>query len=373
MQLNFTTLMLEKMAEGIISIDRQAAVLGHNRAAEPWVASTKNLAPALRRLIGEEVQGRVLLPVRIDLAARQGEAKVPAADVWMVKNGQRDYAIFIAALGRMPEAQPLLAAPVQASPQVLETHYISLFGDEVRHQLAGLQGQLDSLIQDQGPDPVHHTQELITQAALVSQLLKEISDLTQLMQRDLVFADDRMDPAALIGTLMLELAPAKLVNDITLSFDPEAKQQGLVYGNKPWMEDALRVLLKSLIHGAPKHSRIALGLRQMGDFVVITGRVSNAFTPLHLSLRTSAEQPHQPATGQDAGIAMSMLICQRIIDLHGGKLKLEWLPSAKVESFTLTLVTGAPMHERSHASCRDCRVPMQALSYAEDLASILSQ
>jgi hypothetical protein len=369
LRLNFTMPMLEKMTEGVIVLDRQAKILTSNRAAQPWLASAKALEPALKRLIDEEVLGRTTLPVRIDLAALQKTSSVPAAEVWVSKNGRRDYAIFIAPLRRIA----VLATP-QVSPQVSEKRYVSLFGDEVRQQLALLQ----TMIQPGKDGFAHDGQVIAKQALRVDQLLKDISDLTLLMQRDLVFSDERVSPATLLGELVPLLQQGHLASGSTLTLQPSEGQQGVVYGSSSWLRYALRILVEGLIHGAAKYSRIALDTRQLGNFIVITGRVSGV--DLHPLAKlypssTASEPASAPADG-----AMRMLLCQRIIDLHGGQLRLERIPASQdecasgtdLESFTLTLATGLPVHERSRVSCSDCRYTLQAQSYATDMAQILS-
>jgi signal transduction histidine kinase len=368
-RLNFTLPMLERMAEGVILLDRQAAILGSNRAAEPWLASLTVLSAAMKRLIDEEVNGRVQFPVRIDLAVRKSGIHALPADVWLSKNGRRGYAIFIAPLQFAPKVAPLQGS---SGLPMAEQQYISLFGEEVRHQISQLQAQIETLLQGDESALAQNAQTLREQAKAVHQLLKEISDLTQLMQRDLAFTDERIDVAARMQALVLELAPAQINRDITLSFTPDPVRSGAVYGNTPWMDYALRALLTSLIHGAPQHSRIALDAKQMGDFMVFTGRVGGDYAQSHISTAGSAEVPLLPVAKQSMQDATSLLMCRRIVDLHGGQLKLELLPSSDVESFTLTLATGAPPNERSRVSCAECRYPLQAQSYAMDLASLLA-
>jgi signal transduction histidine kinase len=368
-RLNFTMPMLEKMNEGVIVLDRQAKILTSNRAAEPWLASAKALEPALKRLIDEEVQGRTTMPVRIDLAAHQKTNSVPTADVWVSKNGRRDYAIFISP----PRRIAVLAAP-EVSPQLSEKRYVSLFGDEVRQQLALLQ----SMLQPSQEGLPHDGQAIAKQAVRVDQLLKDISDLTLLMHRDLVFAEERVSPAALLTELVPAVQHEQQATGCNVTFTAATGQQGVVYGSASWLRYALRVLVEGLIQGAAKYSRIALDTRQLGNFIVITGRVTGVDLHPFAKLYTSAPAA-EPAVPPSDG-AMRLLICQRIVDLHGGQLKLQRIPSPdeeaatvpSVESFTLTLATGLPMHERTRVSCSDCRYTLQAQSYAADMAQILS-
>jgi len=366
-RLNFSTPMLEKMTEGVIGLDRQAKIISSNRAAEPWLASTKALEPALKRLIDEEVLGRTTLPVRIDLAAKPHSA--PPADVWVAKNGRRDYAIFIA-----PRRQAPVVTAAQISPMLTEKRYVSLFGDGVRQQLA----QLQAMLQTSDASPAQDAQAVAKQAARVAQLLKDISDLTLLMQRDLVFADERVSPADILAALAPTLQREQVATGCTVTFSQTQGQQGVVYGSSSWLSYGLRVLAEGLIHGAVKHSHISLKTRQLGDFIVITGHVTGV--DLHpLAKPTGPSTATEPVTAPADG-PMRMVLCQRIVELHGGQLKLARMTSPSngssadenLESFTLTLATGVPAHERSRVSCADCRSALQAQSYAADMAQILS-
>lgn len=75
-----------------------------------------------------------------------------------------------------------------------------------------------------------------------------------------------------------------------------------------------------------------------------------------------------------------MLMAQRILELHSGQLKLVLLPinestdhelAAPIESFTVTLLTGLPLHERRRASCGQCHLTLQTQAYAQDMAALL--
>ena len=72
-------------------------------------------------------------------------------------------------------------------------------------------------------------------------------------------------------------------------------------------------------------------------------------------------------------------ICQRIVALHGGQLKIVSQAAAQaddplrgIESFHLSLPTGAPLLGRNLAACTNCLAPRQAEQYARDLAALTS-
>lgn len=161
-----------------------------------------------------------------------------------------------------------------------------------------------------------------------------------------------------------------------------------MYGHAVWMSYALRVLFEALQASAPGGSQVSVSTRQMGNFVLLVGRVVASIDAhkTHPIVQTTA-QPGDTGRATQASAQsprdpqVRWLMCRRIIALHAGQLKLETLPpeagadptNPPIESFTLTLATGQPMHERSRASCNGCTHVLQAQAYAADLALVLSQ
>lgn len=99
MPLRLDTFLLVKLSDGVILLDRQAQVLGHNGAGEPRVPRCYAMLGALKVLINEEVHGRVALPIRINLWASIKTGEQPAV-AWLVQNGHRGYAVLVPAQQR---------------------------------------------------------------------------------------------------------------------------------------------------------------------------------------------------------------------------------------------------------------------------------
>jgi hypothetical protein len=114
----------------------------------------------------------------------------------------------------------------------------------------------------------------------------------------------------------------------------------------------------------------------MGGFVILTGR-SAAPSAWYNAV---PDQPSEAAgTDRLARTAsnMQLMMCNRIVELHAGQLRLNRLTGddgapANLESFTLTLTTSVPILDRSHASCEDCRHARHELTYAADMADLIS-
>lgn len=83
----------------------------------------------------------------------------------------------------------------------------------------------------------------------------------------------------------------------------------------------------------------------------------------------------------EQGFGLSLQICQRVFELHGGQLRIDYgdAPSDRPETgrfivaFTLTLPTGLPTHDRTRVSCRSCRISEQAMETARDLVKMMSE
>lgn len=238
------------------------------------------------------------------------------------------------------------------------------------------------MLSPQAGDALRSAAAITAQSLRVEGLLHELSDLSLVMQHDAVFADERLNLTELVHAA---LPPVTLPVDPKLavfSFSQDGPAQGVVYGHAAWMRYALRVLFEALQISAPVRSQINIHTQQMGNFVIITGHVV-AITDRRSSKATTQQAPTAGNTThtESRDSQVRWLMCRRIIALHGGQLKLAFLPigdardaiNPPIESFTLTLGTGQPINERSRVSCGTCRHVLQEQAYALDLSQLLNQ
>ena len=370
---NFDLPLLDKLAEGLVLLDRKAQVLSHNQAAEPWVKQARAMQGVLKDLLDLEARGRIKLPVKLGLWSGKTATDEHPGEAWLIMDGRHDNAICIVPV----QSSKGVAAELAHLPAA-EQNFLRLLGDEARSQITVLR----LLLSPQAGHAWHDAAAITLQSMRVESLLQELSDLSLLMQRDDVFADERLNLTELVGAA---LPPVTLPVDPELavfSMGQESPAQGMVYGQAAWMRYALRVLFEALQNSAPARSQINIRTRQMGNFVIITGHVAAI-----AHRRSSKATTQQAATDGNATLAESRdsrvrwLMCRRIIVLHGGQLKLAFLPTGSaddasnppIESFALTLGTGLPINERSRASCGTCRHVLQGQAYAVDLSQLLNQ
>jgi hypothetical protein len=202
--------------------------------------------------------------------------------------------------------------------------------------------------------------------------LRQVSDLAQLQQRDAVFCSERFQLGTAVRGLIGRLPQRDGEISYVINDDKKAAQ---IYGEQAWFEQAMESLLTRLAEGCPPKGRVRIDLRQTGDFVSIFAFAGSA------PANTAAYCPscdRQSTLRQPANLQME--ICRRIIELHGGQLKIKMLGdgsegdlSRAIESFSIALPTSLPTADRSLASCAECRITYQSLQYAEDLAALMGE
>ena len=372
MRLNFDTPLLDKLNEGVILLDRQATVVAHNRAAQPWVARCNARANAIKALIAEEVSGHLGLPIRME-SWKSGTAEdAYTVEPWLMRNGRRDYALLMLP---KPGQKPVPKPRVDAAER--ENNYVSLLGEDVRIQMALPR----ELMQPTTPGEAHEPSVIAEQSILVDRILQEICDLSTVMQRDQMYSDDRL----VLPELVRNILPTLIHAHDTIELIESDASTGMVYGHAHWLEYALRTLLESLVSSAPDHSHIRITTRQIGNYIVLAGGVTVGMPkhqkPVHVAVPSESQTSAVAKTSTQHRTQIQQIMCRRIIALHAGQLKLTFMPdavrggdsSSLIETFTLTLPTGLPLHERSRASCTECRINLQTQAFAADVATLLSK
>ncbi len=378
MRLNFDPLLLDKMSEGVILLNRQAEILAHNRAATPWLPQGRAMSAVLKALIDREVRGRIVMPQSIGVWRGKTPQGTYPGEAWMILNGRHDYAVFIVPQEQSQAHADAKLMPVQPA-SLLQKSQAALLGDEARAQMQILRDLLVSL----KVQPPPGVQAIVDQAAFVDQLLRETADFARLMQHEQSFVEERLVLSDLLNDLLKN--PSRILDrpDVELTFAHSGAQQGPVYGHARWLRYALQVLLERLAEGAPPASQVKIMTRQMGDFLVITGHVVvnpvKDKRPLRAAVIAADAQPQlRRRSATDARVRL--LMCQRIVELHNGQLKLEFMPESPIdgthhqpiESFTMTLTTGLPAQQRHSDACAQCPINLQTQAYAADLVQLLS-
>ncbi|MFZ4537719.1 hypothetical protein [Propionivibrio sp.] len=359
MRLNFDMSLIERMSEGVVLLDKNGGIKAFNSAARSWLPECAGLVNPIREMIKRSLNGLLALPAALQLNGVWDKDLPSPADAWLCQDGRYDYAIFI--------ARPSPEQEFKSS----ETRFVALLGEQARKEMDSLKELLRAVANSADIDRT----AILQQSARVDRVLVEIEQLSTLFQHDKVFLEDRLSPIALLKEVLPGLPGQRGENAINYKLIETRDQLGVLYGDAAWLKYAFHNLLAVLGESAPPQSRVVLELRQLGDFIVFTGRVRSA---PGLSVSRAKVRDQDNASPMERDIRMQM--CRRIIELHGGRLKVSVTTndgpdeySTGYDAFTINLLTGLPSNDRSLASCAECRFTLQAQAYAQDLSALLAE
>ena len=355
MNLTIDTATIKLLSDGVILLDQSGQPREANTAAQPWLRRCVELTPHWAKQVELERAGTLKLPATIDLES--GDGGTISARVHLLKNRNTGYALLL---------QPIQAAQPQARKSG-KLSFLALFSSKVRKEVTQFSTRLREFNHSEA-----QRSELMRKAAALDMLLAELGAMAELDQRDDVFADERLSIAEILQSTLPSLPRTTGADAIRYVLTELGQEMAPVYGHRKWLSQALYSLLARLGRSCPEHGRVAINLRQIGDFIVLNGRTTSD-TPGAFAAALAAGLP-----GEELGAEL----CHRIIELHGGQLKIRFINSdpdqqeleaeGEIESITLSLPTGVPEGDRSRVSCAECRITLQSMQYAHDLAEMMA-
>lgn len=207
--------------------------------------------------------------------------------------------------------------------------------------------------------------------ALIEQLEK-VADLIALFGDDAMVGDERVLPEALLTEVCESLGAKAAEHRVRLAMSGFSAELSPIYGSRPWLKRAMREVVENAIlhardaageHTAPQTVQIAA--RQSGAFLMLTVHNSGA-APVGGPTTQAAFAPFgKNAGGPDGGLGIGLPLAQRILELHGGMLRLRTDTDGLTE-VTIQVPTGAPHQNLQRADME------QARKYAEDLARLMA-
>ncbi len=358
MNLTLDSALLEKMTDGVISLDANGQLVDYNHAAWPWIKHYQARASELGEVIRQIAAGTAQAPVNVGWMHPEGKAE---AEFHVCKSGSQGFAIFIS-------KRAATTAVASQAPQ--QDSFFSLLGEGIRHEFSDLRRQLDTA---QPHSPVE-TDQLQKQSMRLSRLLVAMDQLCELQQPDPFSMGERVSVQDIITKVIAALQVRRNDYSINDSMSGDAQAQGMVFGHAAWLQVAIQGLLEGIGDCAPADCQIEIRVRQNGGFVVMTGNASRFFKVSKPLAKAHPATSSALTTDTDLRLA----ICRRIIELHHGQLKIVFQDNEQsdgdsrgIESFTLIMPTGAPMRRPGQGDCAGCLFPKQAEMYAQDLAFLM--
>jgi signal transduction histidine kinase len=361
--------LLDFVASPLLLFNPEGRVVFTNQAAKAMRCRPALLLgsdPDVKNLVKDVAAGRTLTSheLRVEALSDDGVARLVCRSAPKAVAGLVPVAVSLA------EVDPLEPESAEAPPenQRLSLQQImELLKAELLPPILQVTGLLEPSSSPPLAQAVRHLQER----------LERMVDLVNVFGEDVLIGEDRMLVPELVRGIAQELAP--LAASLGVSFVIEGDRADLppVYGSQRLMRRALFECL----HNAVKYARqevqsretVAVGIsfRPSGHHLLVNihhlGVLSAAALSRHAAtiFRPSADGPQDPTQNPEA-LRIGLPLTQRILQLHGGQLRIEQ-DSANGLEVMLELPTGAPLRNTHHLDM------LQAQIYAEDLSKLMAR
>ncbi|MEY2632275.1 MAG: hypothetical protein RIR00_929 [Pseudomonadota bacterium] len=347
------------LSDGVLVVSNTGMVRFANRTAMDTLK-----AQAGRNL----PQAQLLKPV---LAAAGGYQRLPHQFQIALGDGQDGASTLQVLLDHSPLGSDgfMLVLRNRSAEERFNTvvnNFAELLRNALRVPLDSFAERLEALTHELGGLPV--TGGADDASALIDEGRELVNRVMQLATFSAVFAHapvceaNRIVIADLMQGLLKRVEASVLRNKLELRIHGDDASLPVIYGSERWLVEALHGYLEYITSHIPTASVIDIRLQGFGNFVLIvisnSGRVMNPQKMKHA-------RPLAELNDAKAGIALGLPLCQRIVELHKGNLKMEEEDGA-VLRFEIELPAGAPATGEQFSLSAD-----QARRYAEDLSRMM--
>ncbi|MCU0925492.1 MAG: HAMP domain-containing histidine kinase [Hydrogenophaga sp.] len=361
--------LLDFIASPILLFNAEGQVAFTNQAAKQMSCRPAVLLgsdPNVRGLVRDIATGKIVLhlDMRVDALSDNGVARLQC------RCAPRPIAglVAMAVTELAPEADDT-SAPGQPEPS--ERLSLQQIMELIKSDLTPpIQQVLLQTPPDEHPalaDSVRHLNER----------LERLSDLINVFGDDVLIGDERMLLPELVRSIAQDLAPLTQKKGVSFVIEGDRADLPPVYGSQRLMRRALHECL----HNAVQHARegvhtsesvaVGIGFRAAGQHLLVqihnigvlsaaalTHHAAAIFRPSRDSSGTAPKDPE--------GLRIGLPLTQRILQLHGGRLRIEQ-DAANELDVMLELPTGAPMRNTQQLDL------LQAQIYAEDLSKLMAR
>lgn len=361
--------LLDFVASPILLFNAEGQVVFSNQAAKQMSCRPALLLgsdPNVRGLVRDIATGKIVLhlDMRVDALSDNGVARLQCRCAPRPIAGL--VAMAVAEIAPEPDDTTEQDSPVAVQRLSLQQIMELIKGDLVQP------------IQQVLAQPAPPEQPALAESVRhLNERLERLSDLVNVFGEDVLIGDERMLAPALVREIAQELAP--LAQSKRVSFVIEGDREDLppVYGSRRLMHRALHECL----HNAVQHARegvqtsesVAVGIsfRAAGQHLLVNihniGVLSAAALTHHAAaiFRPATDKSGKAAAEPDR-LRIGLPLTQRILQLHGGRLRIEQDASNELDVM-LELPTGAPLRNTQQLDL------LQAQIYAEDLSKLMAR
>lgn len=208
----------------------------------------------------------------------------------------------------------------------------------------------------------------------LSDRLTRLIDLVEVFGDDALIGEDRVLLPELLRSVCTELVPLTEARGVRVLIEDHQGELPPVYGSRRLLHRAVHECLHNAIEharqgvaeGLPVAVRLAFAVSGQHLHLAVhsLGAVSAAVLNRHAAT-LFRPTPGLPAAEPQQGLRIGLPLAQRILQLHGGHLRVD--DDDGELAVRLELPTGAPMRNTHHLDL------LQAQIYAEDLSKLLAR
>lgn len=354
--------MLDAVRDSILIVNKAGKIVYTNAAARgdfDGGLSGLLVQQQLRQAVDQILSGRDGGPVELKLRAADGSDAERAVSVVPAPNGS-DAAVIVHAAGE--------PAGTHAEGRTVA----ELMRQHLHEPLATFTDHLQTLLaQRAAPAPA-----VVDDARTLLDRLEKVMDMIAVFGGDALSGDERLLPQPLVEQAMQAGLSASLRNRVSVALVGFDANLPPVYGSERWLQRALREIIENAArHGlaAPdSHGPVTVEVRahQAGEFLTLIFRNRGAFRGTadggrFIPFSTGSTATPGSASRQATATRIGLPLAQRIVELHGGSLKLRGDDDST--EVVVQLPTGAPRFSSRQLDAE------QARRYAEDLAKLMAR
>lgn len=348
------------VTDAVVLVNTRGEQVAANPAGRDLVGESGPRVAPLLKIIKRVQSGEIALPCQVKPGEVLAEPQPEPESLWLLAGPTDD--------GPLADKDLffVLIAPRPGDPLALshrDTALLDLVGTETRRDLSRMVELLRNF--DQSPA---NRRETLRLAEMLAEEIEKLGELVDLQQRVGLSGQERIFLGPVVEHLIKSIEQKSPALPSRFSVSVINAEPSPIYGQVQLLGRALKALLTQLAKACPASGRITISIQQLGDFVLINGKViaGNKLIPTRV-----AEPSSTALTRRDLQIA------RRIVELHGGQVRLGAHKQASdeadtpVESFLLSLPTCRPAVDKPSNYCAACPTTFQAQQYAKDLAEVM--